>query len=149
MGQHEQDDLTTGKTLQMVQLNTLVQLVRGHLERKVLNVAPIIHHTSTLTPTKSVQCKAENIGHWFWFGLEPNSNRFCICWKSAFQYHKLAMQGWKPTFQLLKKSPFQIIHNPKGIGLRSQQFDQDEIARLVYLVSWPKRWPLAGNICIL
>jgi hypothetical protein len=40
MGQHEQDDLTTGMTLQMVQLNTLGQLERGHLERGVLNVAP-------------------------------------------------------------------------------------------------------------
>ncbi len=40
MGQLEQDDLTTGKTLQMVQLNTLGQLERGHLERGVLNVAP-------------------------------------------------------------------------------------------------------------
>jgi hypothetical protein len=41
MGQHEQDDLTTGMTLQMVQLNTLGQLERGHLERGVINVAPI------------------------------------------------------------------------------------------------------------
>ena len=40
MGQHEQDDLTTGMTLQMVQLNTLGQLERGHLERGVINVAP-------------------------------------------------------------------------------------------------------------
>jgi hypothetical protein len=42
MGQHEQDDLTTGMTLQMVQLNTLGQLERGHLERGVLNVAPTV-----------------------------------------------------------------------------------------------------------
>ncbi len=40
MGQHEQDDLTTGMTLQMVHLNTLGQLERGHLERGVINVAP-------------------------------------------------------------------------------------------------------------
>jgi len=40
MGQHEQDDLTIGMTLQMVQLNTLGQLERGHLERGVINVAP-------------------------------------------------------------------------------------------------------------
>jgi hypothetical protein len=32
--------LTTGMTLQMVQLNTLGQLERGHLERGVINVAP-------------------------------------------------------------------------------------------------------------
>ena len=43
MGQHEQDDLTTGMTLQMVQLNTLGQLERGHLERGVINVAPSGH----------------------------------------------------------------------------------------------------------
>ena len=43
MGQHEQDDLTTGMTLQMVQLNTLGQLERGHLERGVINVAPQTH----------------------------------------------------------------------------------------------------------
>ena len=42
MGQHEQDDLTTGMTLQMVPFNTLGQLERGHLERGVLNVAPEI-----------------------------------------------------------------------------------------------------------
>jgi hypothetical protein len=45
MGQHEQDDLTTGMTLQMVQLNILGQLERGHLERGVINVAPILHIT--------------------------------------------------------------------------------------------------------
>ena len=43
MGQHEQDDLTTGMTLQMVQLNTLGQLERRHLERGVINVAPSGH----------------------------------------------------------------------------------------------------------
>ncbi len=44
MGQHEQDDLTTGMTLQMVQLNTLGQLERGHLEKGVINVAPYTGH---------------------------------------------------------------------------------------------------------
>jgi hypothetical protein len=42
MEQHEQDDLTTGMTLQMVQLKTLGQLERGHLERGVINVAPFV-----------------------------------------------------------------------------------------------------------
>jgi hypothetical protein len=95
----------------------------------------------SLDPTKSVQSLQQGRKDWalVWSKQEPNSNRFCrfcICRKSAFQYHKLAMQGWNPAFQLQEKSPFQIIHNPKGIGLRSQQFYHVEISWLVYLAGW-------------
>ena len=51
MGQHEQDDLTTGMTLQMVQLNTLGQLERGHLERGVINVAPYFTQPTSGSPS--------------------------------------------------------------------------------------------------
>jgi hypothetical protein len=66
MGQHEQDDLTTGMTLQMVQLNTLGQLERGHLERGVINVAPIAKHDELADSDSQKIYKMKNVAAISW-----------------------------------------------------------------------------------